>query len=77
MQITVSGDRITNVTALELPGETATSSGKSDQVDRAYSGTGGQAVTAANQGRLPDTISGATATSSAYRRSLQAALDRM
>ncbi|WP_329102832.1 FMN-binding protein [Micromonospora sp. NBC_01699] len=77
VQITVSGDRITNVTALELPGETATSSGKSDQVDRAYSGTGGQAVTAANQGRLPDTISGATATSSAYRRSLQAALDRM
>ncbi|MGW4461766.1 FMN-binding protein [Micromonospora sp. NPDC004704] len=77
VQITVSGDRVTNVIALELPGETATSEGNSDRVDRAYSGTGGQAVTAANQGRLPDTVSGATATSSAYRRSLQAALDKM
>ncbi|RKR87411.1 uncharacterized protein with FMN-binding domain [Micromonospora pisi] len=77
VQITVSGDRVTNVVALELPRETATSDGKSDQVDRAYSGTGGAAVTAANQGRTPDTVSGATATSSAYKRSLQAALDRM
>ncbi|MFI6758003.1 FMN-binding protein [Micromonospora sp. NPDC050417] len=77
VQITVTGDRVTNVVALELPRETATSDGKSDQVDRAYSGTGGAAVTAANQGRMPDTVSGATATSSAYKRSLQAALDKM
>ncbi|MFK3981939.1 FMN-binding protein [Micromonospora sp. NPDC050397] len=77
VQITVSGGKVTNVTALELPRETATSDGNSDRVDRAYSGTGGAAVAAANQGRMPDTVSGATATSSAYKRSLQAALDKM
>jgi uncharacterized protein with FMN-binding domain len=77
VQITVSGNKVTNVTALELPNAAATSAGKSDQVDRAYSGPGGAAVAAANQGRLPDTVSGATLTSNGYRQSLQAALDRM
>jgi uncharacterized protein with FMN-binding domain len=76
VQITVSGAKITNVTALEMPRESATTSRKSDQVDKVYSGPGGAAVAAANQGRLPDTVSGATQTCNGYRQSLQAALDR-
>ncbi|RGC67860.1 FMN-binding domain protein [Micromonospora sp. MW-13] len=61
-------------TALELPQETAQSDRRSDEVDGRYSGTAGQAVR--KQSADLDTVSGATATSTAYRQSLQAALDR-
>ncbi|MDO3701761.1 FMN-binding protein [Micromonospora sp. C28SCA-DRY-2] len=74
VQITLSGSRIVNVVALELPAETAQSDQRSEQVDDRYSGTGGLVVQ--QQSADLDTVSGATATSESYRRSLQAALDR-
>jgi uncharacterized protein with FMN-binding domain len=73
VQITMTGDRITNVDALELPQETADSDRRSAQVDGRYSGRSGQAVQ--RQSADLDTVSGATATSGSYRQSLQAAID--
>ncbi|WP_405099353.1 FMN-binding protein [Micromonospora sp. NBC_01412] len=74
VQITLSGTRIVDVVALELPQETAQSDRRSEEVDGRYSGTAGQVVQ--KQGTDLDTVSGATATSTSYRQSLQAALDR-
>lgn len=74
VQITLSGTRIVDVVALELPQETAQSDRRSEEVDGRYSGTAGQVVR--KQGADLDTVSGATATSTSYRQSLQAALDR-
>ncbi|WP_405105755.1 FMN-binding protein [Micromonospora sp. NBC_01405] len=74
VQITLSGTRIVDVVALELPQETAQSDRRSEEVDGRYSGTAGQVVR--KQGTDLDTVSGATATSTSYRKSLQAALDR-
>ncbi|RIV37972.1 FMN-binding protein [Micromonospora radicis] len=74
VQITVSGSRIVNAVALELPEKTAQSVQRSGEVDSRYSGTGGMVV--ARQGADLDTVSGATATSRSYQQSLQAAIDR-
>ncbi|WP_343448833.1 FMN-binding protein [Micromonospora oryzae] len=74
VQIVLSGTRIVDAVALELPQETAQSDRRSDQVDGRYSGTSGQVVQ--RQSAELDTVSGATATSESYRRSLQAAIDR-
>lgn len=74
VQVTLSGSRIVNVVALELPEDTAQSDQRSEQVDDRYSGTAGLVVQ--QQSADLDTVSGATATSESYRRSLQAALDR-
>ncbi|OON28931.1 hypothetical protein BSA16_24195 [Micromonospora sp. Rc5] len=74
VQIVLSGTRIVDAVALELPQETAQSDRRSDQVDGRYSGTSGQVVQ--RQSADLDTVSGATATSESYRRSLQAAIDR-
>ncbi|WP_432954944.1 FMN-binding protein [Micromonospora haikouensis] len=74
VQIVLAGTRIVDAVALELPQETAQSDRRSDQVDGRYSGTSGQVVQ--RQSAEVDTVSGATATSESYRRSLQAAIDR-
>ncbi|WP_230689005.1 FMN-binding protein [Micromonospora sp. WMMD558] len=74
VQITLSGSRIVDAVALELPEETAQSDQRSQQVDDRYSGTSGLVVQ--QQGADLDTVSGATATSDSYRQSLQAAIDR-
>ncbi|MFC3500629.1 FMN-binding protein [Micromonospora krabiensis] len=73
VQITVSGTRITKAVALELP-DGGQSTQRSERVDAAYSGTSGQVVQ--RQSADLDTVSGATATSAAYQRSLQAAIDQ-
>ncbi|NBE85342.1 FMN-binding protein [Micromonospora rubida] len=74
VQITLSGTRIVDVVALELPQETAQSDRRSEEVDGRYGGTAGQVVR--KQSADLDTVSGATVTSTSYRQSLQAALDR-
>ncbi|SCL68578.1 Uncharacterized protein, contains FMN-binding domain [Micromonospora citrea] len=74
VQITLSGTRIVDVVALELPEETAQSDQRSEQVDGRYSGSSGLVVQ--RQSADVDTVSGATATSDAYKQSLQAAIDR-
>ncbi|MEV4713273.1 FMN-binding protein [Micromonospora sp. NPDC049374] len=74
VRITVVGDQIVNAAALQLPRRTAQSDQRSDQVDSRYSGAVGMVVE--RQGADLDTVSGATATSDSYRRSLQAAIDQ-
>ncbi|MEH0974799.1 FMN-binding protein [Micromonospora sp. CPCC 205546] len=74
VQITLRGSRIVDVVALELPEETAQSDQRSEQVDGRYSGSSGLVVQ--RQSADVDTVSGATATSTSYKRSLQAAIDR-
>ncbi|MEH1098777.1 FMN-binding protein [Micromonospora sp. CPCC 205561] len=74
VQITLRGTRIVDVVALELPEETAQSDQRSEQVDGRYSGSSGLVVQ--RQSAAVDTVSGATATSTSYKRSLQAAIDR-
>ncbi|MBQ1075920.1 FMN-binding protein [Micromonospora sp. C31] len=74
VQITLRGMRIVDVVALELPEETAQSDQRSEQVDGRYSGSSGLVVQ--RQSADVDTVSGATATSTSYKRSLQAAIDR-
>ncbi|WP_240742183.1 FMN-binding protein [Micromonospora zingiberis] len=74
VQITVSGSRIVDAVAVELPEKTAQSARRSEDVNSRYSGTSGMVV--ARQGADLDTVSGATATSGSYRQSLQAAIDR-
>ncbi|SCL22903.1 FMN-binding protein [Micromonospora inyonensis] len=73
VRITLAGDRIVDVVALELPEETAESDRRSSSVDDRYSGTDGEVVR--RQDADLDTVSGATATSDAYQQSLQAAID--
>ncbi|WP_422755169.1 FMN-binding protein [Micromonospora sp. WMMD708] len=73
VRITVSGTRIVDAVAVELP-QGGQSDLRSDRVDAAYSGTAGDVVR--QQGANLDTVSQATATSDGYRRSLQAALDQ-
>ncbi|WP_328344112.1 FMN-binding protein [Micromonospora sp. NBC_00421] len=73
VQLTVSGTKIVNAVALELP-QGGQSDLRSKRVDDAYSGTSGDVVR--QQGASLDTISQATATSNGYRQSLQAALDQ-
>ncbi|MFI9644454.1 FMN-binding protein [Micromonospora sp. NPDC051925] len=73
VQITVSGSKIVNAVALELP-QGGQSDLRSNRVDDAYSGTSG--IVVRQQSANLDTISQATATSNGYKQSLQAALDR-
>ncbi|MEH0842202.1 FMN-binding protein [Micromonospora sp. CPCC 205711] len=73
VQITLSGTKIVNAVALELP-DGGQSSLRSDKVDAAYSGTSGQVVQ--RQSANLDTVSGATYTSNSYKQSLQAAIDQ-
>lgn len=69
VQVIVTGGRLTDVTALQLP-----SGGRSSQISSvAEPILRGQALQA--QGANIDGVSGATFTSTAYARSLQAALD--
>lgn len=75
VQVTLSGSRIVDVVALELPETTAQSVMNSDEVDSRYSGSSGLVVQ--QQSADLDAVSGATATSTSYRQSLQAALDRV
>ncbi|ADU09147.1 FMN-binding protein [Micromonospora aurantiaca] len=73
VRITLSGSRIVDATAIGLPlgGQ---SGQRSDDVQARYSGTSGEVV--ARQSANLSTVSGATYTSTAYKRSLQAALDK-
>ncbi|SDZ04559.1 FMN-binding domain-containing protein [Micromonospora pattaloongensis] len=73
VRVTMLRGRISDVTAVELPQETAESSRRSERVDAAYSGPAGQVV--GRQSAELDTVSGATATSESYRNSLAAAID--
>ncbi|MEV0156144.1 FMN-binding protein [Micromonospora sp. NPDC050686] len=73
VQITLSGTKIVNCLALELPSG-GQSGQRSDRVDAAYSGTSGQVVQ--RQSASLDTVSGATYTSRSYQQSLQAAIDQ-
>jgi uncharacterized protein with FMN-binding domain len=69
VQVTVTSGKITDITALQLP-----SGGRSGQISSFASPVlRGQALQA--QGSSIDGVSGATYTSTAYARSLQAALD--
>ncbi|MBO4163227.1 FMN-binding protein [Micromonospora antibiotica] len=74
VQITVTGTKIVNAVALELP-QGGQSDLRSNRVDDTYSGTSGTVVR--QQDANLDTVSQATATSNGYRQSLQAALDQV
>ncbi|MFY1616966.1 FMN-binding protein [Micromonospora sp. WMMD736] len=73
VQIVVSGNKIIDATTLELP-----SGGESDihsgDVRSKYNGTGGEVVQ--KQSANLNTVSGATATSNAYKSSLRAAIEQ-
>ncbi|MFD4206748.1 FMN-binding protein [Micromonospora tulbaghiae] len=73
VRITLSGSRIVDATGIGLPlgGQ---SGQRSDDVQARYSGTSGEVV--ARQSANLSTVSGATYTSTAYKQSLQAALDK-
>ncbi|MEU7762207.1 FMN-binding protein [Micromonospora aurantiaca (nom. illeg.)] len=73
VRITLSGSRVVDATAIGLPlgGQ---SGQRSDDVQARYSGTSGEVV--ARQSANLSTVSGATYTSTAYKQSLQAALDK-
>ncbi|TNH25377.1 FMN-binding protein [Micromonospora orduensis] len=73
VQIVVSGTRIVDAVALSLP-----SGGESDihsgDVRSSYDGSGGEVVQKQNANL--NTVSGATATSNAYKQSLRAAIEQ-
>ncbi|MGC4771616.1 FMN-binding protein [Micromonospora sp. DT44] len=73
VQIVVSGNKIVDATTLSLP-----SGGESDihsgDVRSAYNGSGGEVVK--KQSANLNTVSGATATSNAYKTSLRAAIEQ-
>ncbi|MEW2142577.1 FMN-binding protein [Micromonospora vinacea] len=73
VQIVVSGNRIVDAVALSLP-----SGGESDihsgDVRGSYDGSGGQVVQKQNANL--NTVSGATATSDAYKKSLRSAIEK-
>ncbi|MFI2713013.1 FMN-binding protein [Micromonospora sp. NPDC018662] len=73
VRITLSGSRIVDATAIGLPlgGQ---SGQRSDDVQARYSGSSGEVV--AKQSANLSTVSGATYTSTAYKQSLQSALDK-
>lgn len=73
VRITLSGTRIVDAIGLGMSYDGG-SALRSDMVQDQYSGTSGEVV--AKQGANLDTVSGATYTSTAYERSLQAAVDR-
>jgi uncharacterized protein with FMN-binding domain len=69
VQVSVAGGKITNIVALQLP-----SGGRSSQIS-SYAEPVLRSEALAAQGSTIDGVSGATYTSVAYARSLQAALD--
>lgn len=73
VQIVVSGNRIVEAVALSLP-----SGGESDihsgDVSNRYDGSGGEVVQ--KQSANLNTVSGATATSNAYKQSLRSAIEQ-
>lgn len=73
VRITLSGSRIVDATATGMPlgGQ---SGQRSDDVQARYSGSSGEVV--AKQSANLSTVSGATYTSTAYKQSLQSALDK-
>ncbi|WP_262282273.1 FMN-binding protein [Micromonospora sp. MA102] len=73
VQITLSGSRIVDATGLDMPvgGQEGL---RADDVQARYSGSSGEVV--AKQSANLNTVSGATYTSTAYKQSLQAALDK-
>ncbi|MDG4799420.1 FMN-binding protein [Micromonospora sp. WMMD980] len=73
VQITLNGSRIVDATGLDMPvgGQEGQ---RADDVQARYSGSSGEVV--AKQSANLSTVSGATYTSTAYQRSLQAALDK-
>ncbi|MEU4478838.1 FMN-binding protein [Micromonospora sp. NPDC023966] len=73
VRITLSGSRIVDATGLGMPLD-GQSGLRSDDVQARYSGSSGEVV--AKQGANLSTVSGATYTSTAYKRSLQAAIDK-
>ena len=70
VEVTVAGGRLTEVTALQLPDGDRRSASISDRVEPTL-----RSQALAVQGASIDGVSGATYTSIAYARSLQAALD--
>jgi uncharacterized protein with FMN-binding domain len=70
VQVTISGGTVTEVTALQLPGGDGHSARISDSVEPMLRSEALQA-----QSAQIDLVSGATYTSTAYRESLQSALD--
>lgn len=73
VRITLSGTRIVDATGLGLPLD-GQSGLRSDDVQARYSGSSGEVV--AKQSANLSTVSGATYTSTAYKQSLQAAIDK-
>jgi uncharacterized protein with FMN-binding domain len=73
VRITLSGTRIVDATALGMP-VGGQSGQRSDDVQARYSGSSGEVV--AKQSANLNTVSGATYTSTAYKQSLQAAIDK-
>ncbi|MFI7212868.1 FMN-binding protein [Micromonospora maritima] len=73
VQITLSGSRIVDATGLDMPvgGQEGQ---RADDVQARYSGSSGEVV--AKQSANLNTVSGATYTSTAYKQSLQAAIDK-
>ncbi|MFG1658594.1 FMN-binding protein [Micromonospora chersina] len=73
VRITLSGSRIVDATGVGMPLD-GQSGLRSDDVQARYSGSSGEVV--AKQSANLSTVSGATYTSTAYKQSLQAALDK-
>ncbi|MFF4890571.1 FMN-binding protein [Micromonospora chersina] len=73
VRITLSGSRIVDATGLGMP-QDGQSGLRSDDVQARYSGSSGEVV--AKQSANLSTVSGATYTSTAYKQSLQAAIDK-
>jgi uncharacterized protein with FMN-binding domain len=73
VRITLSGSRIVDATGLGMPLD-GQSGLRSDDVQARYSGSSGEVV--AKQSANLSTVSGATYTSTAYKQSLQAAIDK-
>jgi uncharacterized protein with FMN-binding domain len=72
VQLTTSGGRITQVSALRLP----SSDGRSQEIS-SFAGPELAQQALAAQGANIDGVSGATYTSQSYRSSLQSALDKL
>jgi uncharacterized protein with FMN-binding domain len=70
VQVTVSGGKVTEITALQLP-----SGGRSGRISEVAEPILHDEALSAQSAQI-DTVSGATYTSDAYERSLQAALDQ-
>ncbi|MFC4021125.1 FMN-binding protein [Micromonospora sp. GCM10011542] len=74
VQIVVSGSRIVEATTVSLPSGPGETEQHSDDVRRAYNGSGGEVVRKQNANL--NTVSGATETSDSYKQSLRAALEQ-